>query len=349
MSKQLNVPSNADETTPDETPAEGGIQFTARELAIAEDRDPDAAEEAELAASQEDEQEQPAGEVADTQVSDPPADTPAAPWYSSRDVQYAEKHGLSEWHLDQFGSREEFGRAAAMLEAAASRRQPEPKPEPTPKAPEKEPEYVDAATVDGKVNVEWFKRHDYDEGTIAAMQAQRDWQDRIEKQFADQESAAEQQRQAMLDAEEQRQLHAFHQAVDQARPDFYGVAYDEYGNINQLSEQQLQRRQELMEEVYWLSKRIEDKQLRSGMQVAIPSYQQLIKQAEVRAFGDELNRKTREQQLAAAKAQARTIRPAAGSVGAGTAKRNPSPPSDDPKSLAQDPDIIAAWAKAEAR
>lgn len=102
--------------------------------------------------------------------------------------------------MHQFGSREEFSRAAALLEAAASARQAEQKPAARPvvePAPVEEPEYVDEPVVDGKVNVEWYRQHDYDEGTIKAMEAQRAWQDKLEKQFAEQETGAQlQQREA---------------------------------------------------------------------------------------------------------------------------------------------------------
>ncbi len=350
MSKQLNDPSNADETEP----TDSSTELTEREIAIAEGRDPDAEPsliEAEAAEEVvEDTPEQPEGEVADDNVSDPPADTPVGPWYSDTDREYASRHGISEWHLQQFGSREEFSRAAALLEAAASARQADKKAAPGPllePAPEKEPEYVDEPVVDGKVNVEWYRQHDYDEGTIKAMEAQRAWQDKLEKQFAEQETRAQQQQREAEEAAAQREINAFHEAADLARPDFYGKTTDEYGNYLPLTPEQNKRRETLFEEIYWLSQRIAHEQQRSTGKVAIPSWSALIKQAEVRAFGEELNRKTQEERLAAAKSQNRAIRPAAGSVGAGTARRaSTMPATESVADISQDPEVIEAWNRA---
>lgn len=348
MSKQLNDPSNADATL--DPPSEpSALELTPREIAIAEGRDPDEPEPVEEVAEEvvEDEPEQPAGEVADEHVADPPAEP--TQWYGDSDRQFAEQYGISEWHLQQFGSREEFRKAAALLDAAESRRQSQAPaatkaPEPAAKA---EPEYVDEPVVDGKVNVEWYRKHDYDEGTVKAMEAQRSWQDKLEAKFAEQETSAKQQQEAAEEAETNRQAMAFHEAADALRPDFYGKAFDEYGNVNKLTPTQYQRRQELHEEVYWLAQRMADKQQRAGLPVSIPSYPALIKQAEVRAFGDELNRQTKDQQVAAAKAQARTIRPAAGSVGAGTARRASAPKTTESvEDISQDPEVIEAWNRA---
>lgn len=349
MSKQLNDPSNADAPeTPGIEPT-GEIQLTDREIAIAEGRDPDAPEEIESpVADVEDESfDQPADEVAE-QVA-PPAE-PAAPWYSDSDRQYAEGHGLSEWHLQQFNSREDFRRAASLLDATAASRQSAPAkaaPEPPAAAEPVEEEYIDEPVVNGKINVEWYRRNDYDDGTVKAMEAQRAWQDKIEASFAEQETRAQEQQRLAEEAESQRQINAFHEAADALRPDFYGRSIDDHGNVNRLTPEQEKRREVLFDEVYWLSQRIAYEQQRSTGRVAIPSWSTLIKQAEPRAFGEELNRKTREQQLADAKAQARTIRPAAGSVGAGTARRtSTTPKTENVAEIAQDPDVIEAWNRA---
>lgn len=348
MSKQLNVPSNADEPTP-ETPVANELELTPREIAIAEGRDPDEpaeVAETEVVVADEPEVEQPAGEVADSEVSDPPADTPAGPWYSNYDRQYAEHHGLSEWHLQQFESRDEFRKAAALLDATSSRRQ-EPKPEPVKPQAEAPAEYVDKPIVDGKLNVEFYRKNGYDEPTIAALQYQQERLTSFEQRFADQEKKAAEQQQYAQQAEEERQYAAFNQAADSIRPDFYGKSVDDYGNPVRLTPEQQQRRDTLLDEVYWLTQRIAYEQERKGMRVAIPSYNALIKQAEPRAFGEELKRLDSGKKASAAQAQARTIRPAAGSVGAGSARRAPTTPaSESVADIAHDPEVIEAWNRA---
>ncbi len=336
MSETLNDPSNADAPTPIEP--SGAIELTEREIAIAEGRDPDAP----IEIPADDDASTPVEEVAEvTTESEPEPET----WVQDYHRQIASTLGMDPEDLDDISSPEEFGRHVRHLQKVNQRYQTQTAPEPAKQA---EPEYVDEAIVDGKPNVEYWRRHkdEFEGGEYFLAMAEN--QERLDKQIAEQAGKYESERQAReaeaQDRENERQWAAYHGAVDGHNPAFYGKSVDEFGNPVALTKEQEARRGKLFNETRWLAHRIAMEQQEAGMKVAIPSWQQLVKQAEPAEYRAEAAKRNEEKRLSDAKAQARNIRPAAGSSGAGHARRVATPSNNETVAeISQDPDVIAAW------
>ncbi len=184
--------------------------------------EPEVSEEAEV---------EPAGEVAEVEAE---AEVEPTTWIEDRDRRYAAAIGLSAEELAEFTGREELDRFGRML---AGR---QVKQEPVKAAPEAKTEpavYVDEPIVDGKLNVEWFKKHDYDDGQIAIAQANLDSAKElaeIKQQFGElQKFTAEQQR--------DRDLNDFHDALDRTDGEFFGKTLVD-GRAVQISERLGERR-----------------------------------------------------------------------------------------------------------
>jgi uncharacterized cysteine cluster protein YcgN (CxxCxxCC family) len=212
---------------------------------------------------------------------------------------------------------------------------------------------IDAATLpDGRINVSWYEKHEADDLQMGMVRALRQSQDEAkdrEKQYIDLAEQHRVQQEAMRAAEETRQINAFHDAVDSHRAEFYGKSVDEHGNSIKLAPDHLQRRRELLAEIEWMGKRIAHEQMASGQQVALPGWNYLVKQAESRVFGEQIAKIAQDKQAADVRAQSRTIRPAAGSVGAGPARRTSAVQSNDPAQIANDPDVVAVYERNGAR
>jgi hypothetical protein len=250
--------------------------------------------------------------------------------------------------MQRFRDKAEFDNAIWAAERLSAKA---PKTEPAP-VPAKEPEYVDAPLgADGKVNLAYYEKHEYDEATMAlakAFRAQQDKDSELSQKFSTVEKQLEDERKRSIEAEEMRQVNALHDVMDAIRPDFYGKSADEHGSIITLGPAEVARRKQLLEEIDWSMRRIATEQQRAGLPIAFPSAAHLVKQAESRIFSAELLKLEQAKQAAAVKAQSRNIRPAAGSAGAGHARKSVARiQSDDPAELANDPDLIAAWRVAE--
>lgn len=341
MSEELDETTSAEvveqvQEQPIPEPSNNGkahLELNPRELAIAEDRDPD---------------EVPAEPTAEATAEATPAEeTAAAPvetlktWYADYDRQVARDYGLDDDDLRGLSSREEFGR---VLKALSKRQQQAPAETKAVETPV-EAEYVDEPTVGGKVNVEWFKKHEYDEGTIAAMQAQRDWQDRIEQDLSSRDQAEQRRQQAEIERNNQRELNEFHRAIDTKLPEqLYGKTADQHGNPLDLTPAQSAAREKVFKKAFWLAQEIAHDQQAAGLPLAMPSWDHLVSQASQIAHPDELRKFDEEKRKAAAQEQSRTIRPAAGS-GATHARRIPVTNSDDVSAIANDPEVVALFEK----
>lgn len=343
MSAELNDTTGAESPAPIEP--SGKIELTEREIAIAEGRDPDAPSEEPVETPEvAEEGEQP--EVAETPET--PAEEPQE-WHQQYDRQLAEAYDLD---LSDFASRDELSKHVSLLAKYASRFQ-QPKEEPAPKAEAPaEPEYVDEPFINGKVNVEYLRRHKDELEGSEYLLAMAEHAEKLEQQLSEatkkQEESLSRYEQEAQQREAERQLHAFHQAVDHLNPDFYGKAYDQFGNPVTLAKEHAERRQALFEEAYWMSDRIARSQEMRGEKVAIPGWPHLAAQAQSRLYGAELAKLELDKKAEKAKAQSRNIRPAAGSTGAGYARTTPKPSTkEDPSEIAQDPDVIDAWERAQ--
>lgn len=346
MSATLNESSTAeiveqvqDQTIPE--PSSNGkahLELSPREVAIAEGRDPDEVPQEEAVETEPATEATPAEEVAST-----PAE-PAKPWYADYDLQVARDYGLDDEDIKGLNSREEFGR---VIKAVAKQRQARTETKPAESEAPAE-EYVDQPVVNGKLNVEYWRKHkeDYEgaEAILAMAESQKAIEDKLSaKEKADQERWEAQQR-AEAERVNQQEWSAFHSAASRHRPDFYGKVADDFGNPVQLSSEQNARRQQLYNEIYWQAQRIAYEQQAQGLRPSMPGWEHLIKQAEQRAFPAEMQRIEEEKRKVSAREQNKTIRPAAGS-GATHARREVVKESDDVTAIANDPEVVAAYEK----
>jgi hypothetical protein len=283
----------------------------------------------------------------------PSSSTPAAPWFNDQDIAAAEARGLSAYDLYEFGNAAEFRKAINVIDRAAlNSRQSAPAPSQAPAANTATPpapldeSAIDAPTLpDGRVNVSYFEKN-YDEGMAAAMRAVRAQQDRDLQR----EAQAEQSAKAAKDAEAQRRVDTFLDELDRDETGLYGKSLDEHGNPVTLDQQAYDRRLKTWNFVGFLKNQMAQEQQAKNLPVALPPDAYFIKQATSTLYAAELIKREQDQRQAKQRgdvlAQSRTIRPAAGSTGAGYARKAPTNKADHPHVLASDPDVAAMFAKA---
>jgi hypothetical protein len=304
------------------------IELTEREILLAQGDDPDSGlEPVEKEDAQQVESEADAGPG----EADPPAEEKS--WITDADREKAKAYGLSDEDLGLLETREEFGRFVKLSDAAASR-----KPDPTADDPadEDEEEAGDKPlTKDGRINVQYYKDNDYDDGTVAAMEAMRKAQD----DAAESKSYLSAIREQQEAAEYARHINEFHDAADELRPDHYGDS-----NAGKLSAEFAQRRTELYEATRQVAQFIAYQQQEQGKPISVPPLKELVKRAEALAFGGNLP-KGQSKPAATARTQGNRVRPVGSSAGAVGKPQKAA--SGDPADIANDPDVIEAWNRAQ--
>jgi hypothetical protein len=271
--------------------------------------------------------------------SDPPAEEETAEetaedegeetsWITDADRNRAKSYGLDPEDLDAYETREQFGKVLKALDKAATRA-PLKKADPTADDPDDDDgddELADSSkplTADGKVNVAYYEANDYDEGTIAAMKVLRKQQD-----FS---TEVEDQRQQESYA---RHINEFMDAADTLRPDYYGDS-----TKGKLSPQYAQRRSELYDATLLVAQYIAAQQEREGKAISVPPVAELVKRAELVAFGNSLPKG--KPTAAQARTQGNRVRPVGNTAGARRSAARKS--TDDPAEIANDPDVMAAF------
>lgn len=349
MAKQIvkdDVTGGTDAPPLTAAPEREPISLTAREIALARGDDDEPAA-GEIAA---DEDESPDVEADSAQFDgdepgvDAPDDaTPPTSWVDDFTRQVAAAHGVDDEDLEAFGSREAFGAALRLIN---KRTAPTAPTREEPAAPEA-PAYLDKPhNADGSINVEYYKKHDYDEATIALAESNRQLQEQLGKQNQQSEWLAKH----VAQQETERYWHAVHEAFDAHRPEFYGRTTDEAGHIlaNALSKDQGARRVNVFQQIETLQTAYQ------SMGRPIPSVPQLVKQAEQMVYADELVKLQaaadgiqRQERLDAVAGQSRRRRPVATTAGGKRRKREPEEDRHSTKAIANDPDIVAIWRRAE--
>jgi len=330
-----NLSDDLSEDAPEPVQAEGTYPLTPRMIAIAKGEDPDAiTSEADDAPADEPEVDpaDDAGEVAEQPADDTPEPTS---WVTEGDKQRARAYGLDPEDLAAYSSREEFGRITRAIDKAASRREPT-----APKAVETPAPKVDEVVDDtkprdanGKLNLAYYEKN-FDEATVELVREQIAKDDLIAKQ----NQAIESFRQEQEEAAWIRHTNEFHRAAEEIRPEFFGRTTDKSGLPVDLSPAELDRRQKLWNAANIISDHMLREQERSGLQPSLPPWANILKQAEVLAFGEELakfeqaaqkasKQATRTEQLQRVAAQSQRRRPVAQTAGTHAAYRG-APPSD---------------------
>jgi hypothetical protein len=286
---------------PPETPEpeqKSGFVLTERLKAVAQGLDPDnlpAAEEAD------EEGDEPLAEV-EAEVTPPEKPEPTS-WIQDADRQRAQSYGLDPEDLDAYSTREDFGKALRAIDKAFSRREPS-KPAPVEAEPEavESDEYVDEPVVNGKTNVEWYRRNNYDDGSVQLAENQRRIEDAQEARDKEFTALQEQQRQA----EVQYRLAEFHRTVDAYSPHF-GKSVDESGQVVPLSDADAQRRWKLFDAAQLHLEHIHNAQQMAGLPVSSPPLSQLLKHAEQIAFPEEVLKRAKEEAVAEREAELKKI------------------------------------------
>ncbi|MEM9354593.1 MAG: hypothetical protein AAGB04_00125 [Pseudomonadota bacterium] len=209
---------------------------------------------------------------------------------------------------------------------------------------------------DGKLDVDYYKKNNFDEATVAAVQALRLQQDQAEQQQSllrqHQQMLAGQQRDMELFVQQQaveehrRQANDFHDAVDTIRPDFYGNSLNEDGSTRRLTNEQADRRERLGAAVREIEQTIRMQNQLAGRNQSIPSYAVLVRRAEQVVFGKELSEKATAEQAKKLRAQSHRRRPVSRS--AGTKAVNPKASQDlTAAEIASLPQVASYWQEAQ--
>lgn len=246
-------------------------------------------------------------------------------WADTYTRDMAKAAGIGESELAALGNH----RALAAAIKLAAKRDPQPEPE-------EEAEYVDEPIVNGEINVEYYRRNEYDPAQIAlAEELHKQKKDR--KEIEDRLAWYEEQ---YASSEFRNYANSIHDALDAHRPDFYGKSVDAAGNYADLPADAGNRRSKLYNKMVVLQRAYQEE----GQKV--PDLKSLIIEAEQLAFRGELppagkskanDKASRVKKLAE---QSKRRRPVAS-----TSSSHYAPDGDatTTKNIANHPDIVAWW------
>lgn len=151
-----------------------------------------------------------------------PADEPKS-WVTVSDRILARSLDIPENELEAIGSREELERLARVLSYVKPRAAADPA---KPAEPEQAAEYVDSPLLaDGSVNVEWYRKNDYDEGQITLAQKQAE----ALKEHATLKGQFEELLQTQAEQQRERDINDFHDALDRLDGEFFGKTMTDKG------------------------------------------------------------------------------------------------------------------------
>jgi hypothetical protein len=309
--------------------AEAPIELTAREIAIAKGEDPDAIN-VEETNEVEDGQSESQEEV---ETSDD------ASVFSDSDRELANKYGITEDELAEFGTSAALQRAVSVIERASKK---------DGITNESASDAADGGVVAKdaaesvakndedkwaieKIDPNKFSEDEYDEETLSLVKSLRKTQDALEQAVGyikSQQQAAEQEAAA-------KNVKVFHDTLD-TMPDEFGVSIKD-GKPVKLTEAQEAARikvRDAAETIY------------AGLiarNVAIPSVEEVIKQAITMVNGVARKSADRRQALVEQSAMRRST-----GTTAAASRRKPSPPADGTTgSIASHPDVDRFWREAQ--
>lgn len=284
-------------------------------------------------------------EVEDTELdATPEPETPEVQepvsWITASDRARAVSYGIDPEDLDAYENREQFGSVLRAIDKAFSRRdpaQPESANLHTAEPAKAEPEYVDQLYVDGKVNVEYLKKHKEDIEGSEFLIAQAEYTANLEAKLAEFDTKQAEREQAQQQ-EQLRHFEAeFHRAVDAFRPEFFGKQTDQSGQLVNLKPEDADRRYKLLDACALWTNNLHTQQQRAGLQPSTPPLSEVLKHAEFLAFPEEARTrereaavKEREAELKKIAKQAQRVRPVATTSAVDTAHRGT--PHEDPGS-----------------
>ncbi len=175
---------------------------------------------------------------------------------------------------------------------------------------------------DGKVDVAYFEKGDYDEATLMMVRSLRHQQDTAEQQqglfegltqaFGKLEAQHSNQMQEITNQQKQQyaieEVNHFHDVMDSLRPDFYGLSVGDDGKDKILDSVHSDRRSQLGEGIRAVQDMISRKERIDGVS-STTSYATIVRRAERLVFGDELQAAERKKQSDKLRKQSRRRRP----------------------------------------
>lgn len=258
-------------------------------------------------------------------------------WYDDDDRSYASQYGLTDYDLRAFSNRSQFKSAINLLErqarAYASYQQPRQDEQP---AGDGGAEEVDGPLdKNGRVNVEWYVKNEYDEGQIALAKAERARQDAIDEIQLERR----QERDAAAYANAQRVLTEFHDELDDPKyGGYYGKTRDANGSPIALSPDDAAKRLKVANAYHWITEQANRDRAAQGLGEIVPPFKSVSDQARRYAGDDGLDahlakqaESSKQDRLRKTVEQARRVRPAGSTVSAATARV--ATPHSDPHSV----------------
>ena len=265
-------------------------------------------------------------------------------WYTEDDLQLADSYGVAADELQNFGTREAFGRAASLLDrhlvsgAAPPVRQQPAVAQPAVTASPSPMALPDAAGAPTALDLARYEEQ-YDDDTVNVVKHTLD----LEQRLAGMESMMQQDRQDAVLQGHDAFINEFHSAVDGMDEELYGRQVVN-GSVVNLGVSPDGNRRQLYEQAMVLREGIEQRALSTGQPAKSLTLPILLKRAEQLAFGDVL--RTRDQQGFQEKVSQQSRRRR--SVATGTRpKTAPLPPVaaevDAAQDIANHPDVIKLW------
>lgn len=293
-----------------------GLSFEAESEEETADSEPDAESESEPEVDAEPEQE--AAESDD--------------WITDELKTRAASYGINESELADFESAADFDKAARRIDRFATKLLSDPSPA-EPAEPAKEPEkdesdddeYVDAPRdKKGRINVEFFRRNDYNDETIALAETARAQADAM----AELQGGLNSIRAAQAEVEQQRVWNAVHEAIDAIGSDeLFGKSIVD-GNAAPLKPELHKNRDAVYRVMHSMNESMKDAGQEplsindAARRAAIILYGEKILSASGSSSADA--KKAQREKLVA---QSKRVRPVAGSTSAKTSYKN-APPAD---------------------
>lgn len=268
-------------------------------------------------------------------------------WVDEDTRALATSFGITDDDLKGVGGAEEFRRLTGILERTAPvRRQVEVPAVVTPAQVSQE-----VPAEGGKKKREKLDRKKYeaaweDENSLAIVDAHNTLIDEIEAMQGQFQSLQQFQAQQQV----QRELDAFHDAVDAFNPERYGKTVDEKGRVGEISREHDDRRRQLFGAAMQVRQNIINQQTASGAkEVRLPPMSVVLKRADELAFGADNRAAERKRVHEEIRKQSQTRRP----VG-GRATKTPAAAAStatggnryDPiQEVVNHPELVALWEK----
>lgn len=228
-------------------------------------------------------------------------DAPSAPapekepdsWVDDAARELAASYGMTDEDLEQFGSAEEFRRAAIIAERTLGKKASEkPGDQPAGKAEDK-PEGKSAETPsdEPEIDLDALERDGWQPEVLniaKVAKMEREARKAIEKEFAGLKETVTGWAKEREEREAQDRANAFHDAVDQfLDSDRYGKSVDDKGHAVKLDPEARDRREKLWNAAVVVARDIQEKAAAAGKEVDVP-FRAILQRAEFYAFGEEL-------------------------------------------------------------